>query len=69
MRAQLAGRQQRLRVDVGGDGRQEPLPGAGSLDGVDGQRHLGRPGRVVAEDPLGVHQPPADRSPAARARP
>ena len=62
-RAQLAGRQQRLPVDVVGDRRQEPSPRAASLDRVDGQGQLRRPGRVVAGDPLGIHQPAPDGGP------
>ena len=59
-RAELAGREQRLVGDVRGDRGQQPSPGPGALASDRRPVHLGRPGRIVAGDPLRVHQPTTD---------
>jgi hypothetical protein len=50
--SQLLWRDERLRADVGGDGRQKPAPRPLALDSTVPALEGGRPGRIAAVDAL-----------------
>ena len=60
---QVAGTQERLGLDVGGDRREQPAPRASPLDRIMEASQFRRPGAVVTLDPLRVHRPTGDGRP------
>ena len=62
-RAQLRGGQQRLDRHVLRDRGQQALPGAGALGRIERAGQVGRPRRLVAQDPGRVHEPAGHAGP------